>query len=173
MKTLANKITVGRILIVPVFLLFAYLGKKNTALFLFILASVSDLVDGYIARKYNQISNFGKFIDPLADKILVVSALCYFTDLGRFPGWALAIVCFREFAVSGLRIASAGNNKIIAAGVSGKIKTSLSMIMISLMLFVSNNVVDIVSMIIILTTTVYSGCEYFYINRNEFKETIK
>ena len=92
LKTTANKITVFRILLVPVFLVLCYSGKRIPALIVFLLASLSDLADGYIARHYNQISDFGKFMDPLADKILVMAAMCYFVEVGRMPGspWSRA-----------------------------------------------------------------------------------
>ena len=88
---------------------------KSIAFLVYIIACLSDMADGYIARKYNQISNFGKFMDPLADKMLVLSAMCYFIESGQMPGWAVAIVLFREFAVSGLRLIAVEQNRVIAA----------------------------------------------------------
>ena len=104
MNTTANKITIFRIVLIPVFLVLAYTGLKYWALAVYIIACLSDVADGYIARHYNQVSNFGKFVDPLADKMLVLSAMCFFIENGQMPGWAVAIVLFREFAVSGLRL---------------------------------------------------------------------
>ena len=124
LKTTANKITVFRILLVPVFLVLCYSGKRIPALIVFLVASLSDLADGYIARHYNQISDFGKFMDPLADKILVMAAMCYFVEVGRMPGWALAIVLLREFAVSVMRLFAVEQGRVIAAGWSGKVKTA-------------------------------------------------
>ncbi|MGX8693084.1 MAG: CDP-alcohol phosphatidyltransferase family protein, partial [Clostridia bacterium] len=92
MNTLANKITIFRIVLIPVFLNLAYTGHLRWALAVFILASLSDMADGYVARHFNQITNFGKFMDPLADKVLVMAAMCFFVERGRMPGWALAVV---------------------------------------------------------------------------------
>ena len=95
MNTTANKITIFRIVLIPVFLVLAYTGLKYWALAVYIIACLSDVADGYIARHYNQVSNFGKFVDPLADKMLVLSAMCFFIENGQMPGWAVAIVLFR------------------------------------------------------------------------------
>ena len=128
MNTLPNKITLCRIVLIPVFMLLAYQGFMLAAFLVYIIACLSDMADGYIARKYNQISNFGKFMDPLADKMLVLSAMCFFIESGQMPGWAVAIVLFREFAVSGLRLIAVEQNRVIAAAWSGKIKTAATMI---------------------------------------------
>ena len=103
-KTTANKITMLRIVLIPVFLVLAYMGNMMAALAVYIVACLSDFADGYIARHYNQISNFGKFMDPLADKMLVLAAMCFFIENGQMAGWAVAVVLFREFAVSGMRL---------------------------------------------------------------------
>ncbi len=178
MNTLANKITIFRILLIPVFLLLAYAGHLRWALAVFIVASLSDMADGYVARHFNQITNFGKFMDPLADKVLVMAAMCYFVEAGRMPGWALAVVLLREFAVSGLRLIAVEQGRVIAAAKSGKIKTAATMICLCLMLYspapgIGDSAPDLVaqlSTIIILLTTVYSGVEYFWKNRDVFKE---
>ncbi len=178
MNTLANKITIFRILLIPVFLLLAYAGHLRWALAVFIVASLSDMADGYVARHFNQITNFGKFMDPLADKVLVMAAMCYFVEVGRMPGWALAVVLLREFAVSGLRLIAVEQGRVIAAAKSGKIKTAATMICLCLMLYspapgIGDSAPDLVaqlSTIIILLTTVYSGVEYFWKNRDVFKE---
>ena len=119
LKTTANKITMLRVVLVPVFMVLAYLGSLTAAFIVYVVACLSDFVDGYIARHYNQTSDFGKFADPLADKMLVVAALCFFTDNGQMPGWIVAAVVFREFAVSGLRLSAAVKNRVIAAAWSG------------------------------------------------------
>lgn len=176
LSTTANKITVLRILLVPVFLVLCYSGMRIPALIVFILASLSDMADGYIARHYKQVTDFGKFMDPLADKILVLSAMCYFVEVGRMPGWALAIVLLREFAVSGLRLIAVEQGRVIAAGWSGKIKTASTMICLCLMLLfgppeAGDSAPDLVAMIstaVILITTVYSGAEYLWKNRDVF-----
>ena len=177
LKTTANKITVFRILLVPVFLVLCYSGKQIPALIVFLLASLSDLADGYIARHYNQISDFGKFMDPLADKILVMAAMCYFVEVGRMPGWALAIVLLREFAVSGMRLIAVEQGRVIAAGWSGKVKTAATMVCLCLMLLIGppgpeDSAPDLVAQIstaVILITTVYSGAEYLWKNRDIFR----
>ena len=168
--TTANKITIGRIIAVPVFLVLAYLGLPVWAFAVYVLACLSDFADGYIARHYNQISDFGKFMDPLADKMLVLAAMCFFVERGQMPGWAVAIVLFREFAVSGLRLIAVEQQRVIAAAWSGKIKTGCTMVGLGAMMLFGTNVTlcRIVTAVIVLTT-VYSGVEYFYKNRDVFR----
>ena len=168
--TTANKITMLRIILIPVFLVLAYSDKMMAALAVYIIACLSDFADGYIARHYNQISNFGKFMDPLADKMLVLAAMCFFVENGQMAGWAVAIVLFREFAVSGMRLLAVEQGQVIAAAWSGKIKTASTMVCLIMMMLMNNNVLNIVSTVIIVATTVYSGVEYFYVNRAVFKE---
>ena len=168
--TTANKITIGRIVLIPVFLLLAYSGHVYWALAVYIIACLSDMADGYIARHYNQISNFGKFADPLADKMLVLSAMCFFIERGQMAGWIVALVLFREFAVSGLRLIAVEQKRVIAAAWSGKIKTGCTMVGLgAMMLFSQSNLVNIICSAVILVTTLYSGAEYFYVNRDVFK----
>ena len=169
-KTTANKITMLRIVLIPVFLVLAYTGNMMAALAVYVVACLSDFVDGYIARHFNQISNFGKFMDPLADKMLVLAAMCFFVENGQMAGWAVAVVLFREFAVSGMRLLAVEQGQVIAAAWSGKIKTAATMVCLILMMLVNNNVLNIVSTVVIVATTVYSGVEYFYVNRAVFKE---
>ena len=171
MNTTANKITMFRIVLIPVFLVIAYTGLKYWALAVYIIACLSDVADGYIARHYNQVSNFGKFVDPLADKMLVLSAMCFFIENGQIPGWAVAIVLFREFAVSGLRLIAVEQSRVIAAARSGKIKTGCTMVGLGAMLVFGQQypVVNLVCYILIIVTTVYSGVEYFVANRDVFK----
>lgn len=169
--TTANKITIARVALIPVFLVLAYTGHMYWALAVYIIACLSDMADGYIARHYNQISNFGKFADPLADKMLVLSAMCFFVENGQMPGWVVAVVLFREFAVSGLRLIAVERSRVIAAAWSGKIKTGCTMVGLgAMMLFPALNLVNIIFTVLILATTVYSGAEYFYVNRDVFKE---
>lgn len=130
-----------------------------------VIASLTDMVDGYVARHYHQVSDFGKFVDPLADKLLVVSCILVFTEWGRFPSWAAMIVLTREFAVTGLRLVAADNGRVIAAGWSGKIKTACTMVGLCVMLlFTESPTLDLVIMILIVVTTLYSGVEYFVKN---------
>ena len=167
--TTANKITLFRVVMIPVFVVLMYLqfpGHQWAALAVFIIASLSDMADGYIARHYNQVTDFGKFMDPLADKILVLSAMLLFVEYGRFPAWAIIIVVTREFAVTGLRLIAVEKGRVIAAAKSGKIKTMLTMIGLCLMLLPVPPVVDLVCMIAIVVSTLWSGCEYFARNRD-------
>lgn len=162
----ANKITLFRVVLIPVFVVNCYLGYHWVALALFILASLSDFLDGYIARHYNQITDFGKFLDPIADKLLVTSALLLFVEQGRMPAWILLCVIAREFAVSALRLVAVDNGRVIAAAWSGKVKTASTMMCICLMLAVALPVLDGIANGVILATTVYSGVEYFVKNRD-------
>ena len=170
MNTTANKITIFRIILIPVFLVLAYMGQSLAALLVYIIACLSDMADGYIARHYNQITNFGKFMDPLADKVLVLAAMCFFVENGQMPGWAVVIVLFREFAVSGLRLIAVEQQRVIAAGWSGKIKTACTMVGLCAMLAIpASTIVSTVTTWVIVITTLYSGIEYFYVNRDVFK----
>ena len=172
MNTTANKITLLRIALIPVFLALAYTGHRFPALLVFIVASLSDLLDGYIARHYNQVSNFGKFMDPLADKVLVLSAMCFLVEKGQMPGWVVAVILFREFAVSGLRLIAVERQRVIAAAWSGKVKTTCTMVGIGFLLFFTQYpALNLFVSAVILITTVYSGFEYFLKNRDVFADT--
>lgn len=169
--TLASKITLVRVVFIPVFMLTMYLsgGQTNVwmwvSLGLFIVASLTDYVDGQIARKYNQVSDFGKFLDPLADKLLVIAAMTMFCEWGVFPAWALMIVLTREFAVTGLRLVAVGKGKVIAAGWSGKVKTASTMVgLCVMMVFPTVQWLAFAVMAVIVVTTLYSGVEYFIQN---------
>ena len=170
LKTTANKITVLRILLIPVFLLLAYGEHRVAALLVYLIACLSDFADGYIARHYHQITNFGKFMDPLADKMLVLAAMCWFIENGQIPGWVVAVVLFREFAVSGLRLIAVEQNRVIAAAWSGKIKTATTMVALALMMVFPVRWLNVVCSILILLTTVYSGVEYFLKNLDVFQD---
>ena len=164
-STTANKITLFRMILVPVFLLLAYTGHLTCALVVYIIASISDFADGYIARNYNQISAAGKFFDPLADKMLVTSVMCYFIDADQMSGWCVAAVLFRDFAVSGLRLIAVEKGRVIAAARSGKIKTAATMICLGVMMaFPDHAVMNMICSAVILITTVYSGIEYYLKN---------
>lgn len=169
---LATKITVFRVALIPFVMLCMYLsnGQFNTfwqwaALIVFMIASASDFVDGQIARKYNQVTDFGKFLDPLADKLLVIAVMTVFCQWGQMPAWALMLVLTREFAVTGLRLVAAGQGSVIAAGWSGKVKTASTMIGLCLMLaFPHIYYVELAVNTVIVGTTMYSGVEYFIRN---------
>ena len=165
----ANKLTMLRVVLIPVFLILLYWDvpfHMLCALVIFILASVTDFVDGYVARHYNQITDFGKFMDPLADKMLVMAALLWFVQMGRLPAWAMLIVIVREFAVTALRLMAVERGRVIAAAWSGKVKTASTMVCICLMLVFDQGWLDMVCMVLIVVTTVYSGAEYFLKNRD-------
>ena len=168
----ANKLTLLREFLIPVFLVVAYWGfpgSRYVALAIYIVACLTDFADGYIARHYNQISDFGKFMDPLADKCLVMAALCCFVEQGDMLAWILAVVLVREFAVSGMRLIAVEKGRVIAAAWSGKIKTASTMVCICLILFGIPHGLNIVCQVVILVTTVYSGVEYFAKNADVFK----
>ncbi len=167
--TTANKLTILRVALIPVFLVLLYLGFRWAALAVFIIASLTDLLDGYIARHYNQITDFGKFMDPLADKMLVMAAMCYFVEAGEMYGWVLALVLLREFAVSGMRLVAVEQGRVIAAGWSGKVKTASTMVCLCLMLVISAGLLNLVCQAVILLSTLYSGAEYFVKNKDVFK----
>lgn len=166
--TTASKITLVRVILIPIYMVLLLLSKacgdwlRWVAVAVFLLASVSDFVDGYIARHYDQVSDFGKFLDPLADKLLVTACMMIFVGWGRMPSWLVFIVIAREFAISCLRMVAANNGTVIAAGWSGKIKTASTMVGLIVMMAVpSVPVLDTVVNVVILITTVYSGVEYF------------
>ena len=152
------------------------LGYTIPALIVFIVASLTDFVDGQIARRCNQVSDFGKFLDPLADKLLVIAAMVIFVQWGRMPSWALMVVLTREFAVTGLRLIAVGNGRVIAAGWSGKIKTASTMVGLCVMmaapsiapLAAAQELLDCIIVWIIVLTTLISGIEYFCKNWDVF-----
>ncbi len=129
---LPNKLTILRVILIPFFVVFL-LGAETfgpwsvyVALAIFVIASLTDMLDGKIARKYNLVTNFGKFMDPLADKLLVVSALVCYVDMGRIPSWIVLIIIAREFIISGFRLVAAESGIVIAASYWGKIKTAVT-----------------------------------------------
>ena len=171
--TLASKITLVRVLLIPAYMATMYLSGGQAGLWMYIslaifaVASLTDYVDGYIARHYNQVTDFGKFLDPLADKLLVIAAMSMFCEWGVFPAWALMIVLTREFAVSGLRMVAGPKGKVIAAGWSGKVKTFSTMIGLCIMMaFPQITWISMTVLVVIVATTLYSGVEYFIQNWN-------
>ena len=169
--TTASKITLVRVAFIPVYMALMYISGGTPGIWLwlalavFILAGVTDFVDGIVARKYNQITDLGKFLDPLADKLMVVGAMTIFCQWGLLPAWALMIVLTREFAVTGLRLIAVGKGTVIAAGFSGKVKTASTMICLCVwMAFPASQLVGWIATAVIIATTVYSGVEYFVQN---------
>ncbi len=166
---LPNKLTVLRVLMIPIFLVCLYY-TEYWAVVVFVLASLTDALDGWIARKYNLITDLGKFLDPLADKILVCAALIALSELQKIPAWIVIIIISREFAITGFRILAASSGKVIAAGTLGKIKTITQMIMTVYLLFNFNfpysHAIGYVLMGIATFFTVISGIEYIYKNKS-------
>ena len=136
------------------------------ALAVFIIASLTDFLDGYIARRDGLVTDFGKFADPLADKMLVLAALVWFVEIGQMPGWVMLVVLVREFAVSGLRMVASDKGRVIAAGWSGKVKTASTMVCIIIMFLPIPRVINLICVAVILVTTLYSGIEYFMQNKD-------
>lgn len=170
---LPNKLTVLRVILIPFFVFFLlgdYFGQLGDyiALTIFVIASLTDMLDGKIARKYNLVTNFGKFMDPLADKLLVCSAMICLIDLRRIPSWVVIIIIAREFIISGFRLVAADKGVVIAAGWTGKVKTVFQMAMVILMIIhVDNSIyhmVELVVMYIALALTIVSLIEYLSAN---------
>ena len=165
--TTASKITLARVAMIPAFMVTMYLSGGESGLWMyislaiFIIASLTDFIDGYIARHYNQTTDFGKFLDPLADKLLTIAAMTCFCEWGIFPAWALMIVLTREFAVTGLRLIAVQKGNVIAAGWSGKVKTASTMVGLCIMMAIPHiEVLNWIIIGIIVLTTLYSGIEY-------------
>lgn len=174
---LPNKLTMFRVVLIPFFVVFMMVDITNAdkwiALAVFIIASLTDLLDGKIARKYNLVTNFGKFMDPLADKLLVCSALICLVALERIPAWIVIVIIAREFIISGFRLVAADNGVVIAASFWGKFKTTFQMVMICLMiadLAVISLLTDIV-MWAALVLTVVSLADYLVKNKDVMKDT--
>ena len=133
---LPNKITISRILLIPIFMIVLYLPipyRELIALAIFIIAAATDGIDGHIARSRNLVTNFGKFLDPLADKLLVTAALVALVGMQRIPSWIVTVIIAREFAVTGIRLLAVGEGRVIAASMLGKIKTVTQIIAISVL----------------------------------------
>lgn len=169
---LPNKLTILRAVMIPFFLVFLYMTPgwaKWAALGVFIAASLTDMLDGKIARKYNLVTNFGKFMDPLADKLLVCSALIALSDLGRIPAWIVIVIIARDFIISGFRLVAAEKGVVIAAGWSGKIKTTVQMIMVAVLIAdLGGDAVHIVELVLIylaLALTIISLIDYLAHNK--------
>ena len=170
---LPNKLTLFRVVLIPFFVVFMLVNvtgnaDKWIALIIFIIASLTDLLDGKIARKYNLITDFGKFMDPLADKLLVCSALICLVSLNKIPAWIVIIIIAREFIISGFRLIAADNGRVIAASYWGKFKTTFQMIMVILMiadisqLFILTQIIMYVALIL----TVVSLVDYLVKNKD-------
>ncbi len=176
---LPNKITIFRVCMIPVFLIFMLVPNipygNYIATAVFAIACASDALDGHIARKHNLVTNFGKFMDPLADKLLVCSALICFVELSYMPAWMVIVIIAREFIISGFRLIASDNGVVIAASYWGKFKTIAQMIACILLIvqlpFAWIDVVEQIFIWLALILTVVSLCEYIWKNRNVLKET--
>ena len=169
---LPNRLTLLRILLVPVCLILAGLGYYLWAAGVFLVAGLTDLLDGYLARKRQLITDFGKFADPIADKILVLSMSIMLAYKGFLPVWLPIILVFRELAVDGLRLIAVQQGKVVAAGWSGKIKTTCQMILIIYALVFQGGVLMLPASILVGILTVYSGAEYFWKLRGLFQKDL-
>ncbi len=176
---LANKLTTLRVVLIPVFLVILLAPLVETpwnryiAVAIFIIASLTDFLDGYIARSYNMVTNFGKFMDPLADKLLVCAAMISMVELGDLPAWVVIIIISREFAITGFRTLAMEANIVIAAAWWGKVKTTVQMIMIIFVLLPlqGKGIIWIENALIILAVffTILSGLEYIVKNKSVLK----
>ena len=167
-----NRLSILRILLVPVLVLCLYVDTvpaRVIALIVFVIAAATDWLDGRIARKQNIVTNFGKFIDPVADKLLVLSTMITLTGLGELPAWACVVVLFRELAVDGLRLVAMEQGKVIAAGQLGKLKTTCQMVMLTVYLlggFVAlPPILREALLLLAIALTIWSGVDYFVRNR--------
>ena len=181
MMNLPNKLTIIRVLLIPFFVFFLLVpvagdASRYIALVVFIAASLTDLADGKIARKYNLVTHFGKFMDPLADKLLVCSALICFVEMDLLPAWIGIIIISRDFIISGFRLIASDNNVVIAASYWGKFKTTFQMVMVCLMIINLGTLIpwmqiltDVI-MWIALALTVISLVDYLVKNKDVMRE---
>ena len=166
---LPNKLTILRVAMIPLCLLFALLGFHTAAAGVFALAALTDLLDGHIARKHNMVTNFGKFADPVADKILVLSVMIVLLYQGLFPWWAVCVVAIRELAVDGLRLVAVEQGLVIPAGKLGKFKTNAQIFaVLAALLFLPGWLVMALAVIMSILTVI-SGIQYFYGARSVFQ----
>lgn len=175
---LANRLTLARVFLIPIFILVLYVFDSKTgdyvAAAIFTVASLTDFLDGYIARRRNMVTDFGKFMDPLADKLLVASALIYFVETGDLSAVIVIIIISREFIISGFRLVAANKQKVIAAGIWGKVKTFVTMIMIVVLLVDINLMLfDWLEIILVFAATLFtviSAVDYIIKNLSVFQE---
>ncbi len=174
---LPNKLTMFRVILIPFFVVFLLVDitsyDKWIALAIFMIASLTDLLDGKIARKYNLVTNFGKFMDPLADKLLVCSALICLIELAKIPSWIVIVIIAREFIISGFRLVASDNGVVIAASYWGKFKTTFQMIMICLMIadIEALKLLTTITMWVAVVLTVISLADYLIKNKDVMRET--
>ena len=168
---LPNQLTLLRVILIPVCLALWALGQPAWAAAVFIFAAITDFLDGYIARKHHIVTVFGKFADPVADKLLVLTAMIFLTADGRIPAWAVCVVAARELMVDGLRLVAVGKGNVIAAGWLGKIKTNLQYFcVVSAMLLEKGHWLTLALAVAMAVLTVWSGAQYFRASRDVFRE---
>ena len=175
---LPNKLTMGRILAIPLFVVLLLMGYRVWACVIFIAAALTDMLDGKIARKYNLVTNFGKLMDPLADKLLTMSAFLCLVELHQIPAWMVIVILGREFIITGMRQVAASEGIVIAAAWSGKIKTALQMVAIPLLIlqnwpcsvYFNNFPLDQIVLWAAVVMTIVSGMEYILKNREVFSQ---
>lgn len=170
---LPNKLTILRIAMIPACLALWALGQPVGAAAVFALAAITDFLDGYIARKQNIVTTFGKFADPVADKVLVLTSMIFLAASGRLSPWAVAVVAARELLVDGLRLVAVGRGEVIAAGWLGKIKTNAQIICVLLaMLLPASHLLTVIAQIVMGLMTVWSGADYFWKARGVFRDDV-
>ena len=176
---LPNKLTMARVIMIPFFVVFMLTGwgqeaSKWISLAIFIVASLTDLLDGHIARKHNLVTNFGKFMDPLADKLLVCSAMICLVELGRIPAWIVIVIISREFIISGFRLIASDNGRVIAASYWGKFKTTFQMLMVIVLILDIQmpffQILGTVLTYVALILTVVSLIDYIVKNKDVLKD---
>lgn len=182
---LPNKITIARILLIPLFLLVLLGGflspvsSRHGALVIFIIASLSDWLDGFLARRLNQITNFGKFMDPIADKLLLSAALVALVELGSIAAWMAVVIISREFIVSGVRLVAAEQGRVITASTWAKVKTAIQMLMVIALLAAHESVLREYAILaavcellkwLSIFLSVMSAYDYIYKNKDLFKK---
>ena len=170
---LPNKLTIFRVILVIPFVALMLNGYDLWAVAVFIIASLTDLLDGKIARKYNLITDFGKFMDPLADKLLVCAAMICLVEMGRLPAWMVIVIISREFIISGFRLVASDNGVVIAASYWGKFKTTFQMLMIIVLILNLGGVFDTIGLVltwIALILTVVSLIDYLVKNKQVILE---
>ena len=175
-KNLPNQLTIARVCAIPLFIILLLMGFRVVATIVFLAAAFTDMLDGKIARKYNLVTNFGKLMDPLADKLLTMAAFVCLVELGDIPAWMVIVILGREFIITGMRQVAAAEGIVIAAGWSGKIKTVCQMVAIPLIML--NNwpcsmlpfhfPLDQIALWAALVMTIWSGAEYIIKNKEVF-----
>ena len=168
-----NRLTILRILMIPLCVICIYCGWHFAAAVVFALASITDFLDGYLARRDNLVTNFGKFADPVADKLLVLTAMVMLTSQGLLPAWAVCILIVRELSVDGLRMLAAGKKNVVAASIWGKCKTTLQILCVLSALLHLPLWITMTLTVLMTVATIFSGVDYFIKLKDVFKEDVE